>query len=767
MDLLLVTKRRSAAAISILLAAGIACFLWLRRAEHPQAVKTSQYADRASCVGCHADEAAGYAHTGMARAFYKPQQSNTVDSPASERQFFHAVSGTWFSMTAHDGGFFQRRWQIGFDGTPTNVEELSIDSVMGSGNHVRSYLHREQDGTLIELPLAWYSEGSGHWGMNPGFDNAHPMTRRTIAYECMFCHNGYPQVPATAHRDLIAAPTYNSLPEGIDCQRCHGAAAAHVKAAQTPGTSLQRIRALVLNPERLSNDRQMEVCEQCHLETTSHLLPDRIRHYDQEPFGYDPNHPLADFNAYFVRDPAKGRTDNFEIASEAYRLRQSQCYLQSGGALTCETCHDPHNLHKGPQSAVYYANVCMRCHASNLPQQISEHKHTASTECIACHMPQRRTEDVVHAVMTDHLIQRRAPPSKVLLAARQEISDTPATAYHGPVLRYLLDHESLSMVDALYDADAQVIDGSNLGAGIPALSDRIRTQQPHHPDFSVELGDAMRHSGDLSGAIEAYRQALKVDPWSSRAQRRLGVALGSAGQTDEALSVLRAAIGREPGNSLLWYERALVELRSGDSGNAVSDLKKALELTPDFADAQDTLGSAQAQSGDLLEAERSFRAAMAVNPYDSEIRANLGRVLAGRQDWKEAAFQLQQAVQLEPANAKAHGDYAVVLIQLDRSAQAETEARAAVAADPKSFQALDFLGQLYAQEGKTAQSRVEFESALTLNPGYGPAELDLAETLLQQRQPAAAIPLLQKAEQYPLQAVADRARAILARLGSP
>ena len=67
-------------------------------------------------------------------------------------------------------------------------------------------------------------------------------------------------------------------------------------------------------------------------------------------------------------------------------------------------------------------------------------------------MPKRRTEDVVHAIMTDHLIQRHSPPAKDLLAERQEIPETPANAYHGEVKRYLLDHENPSSTNELYDA---------------------------------------------------------------------------------------------------------------------------------------------------------------------------------------------------------------------------------------------------------------------------------------------------------------------------
>src|SRR5207247_6691893 len=46
----------------------------------------------------------------------------------------------------------------------------------------------------------------------------------------------------------------------------------------------------------------------------------------------------------------------------------------------------------------------------------------AKTDCVSCHMPKRRTQDVVHVVMTDHKIQKPQKPmtGAGLLAPREE-----------------------------------------------------------------------------------------------------------------------------------------------------------------------------------------------------------------------------------------------------------------------------------------------------------------------------------------------------------
>jgi len=156
------------------------------------------YVDSKVCATCHRDIAADYARTGMGRSFFIPGAipgpANTVENYAKTPEYYHALSDSHYSMTVRNGQYFQRRWQLDGSGKEINVEELKIDYVMGSGNHARSYLHRTESGMLFELPLGWYPDKGGEWGMVPGSDTERPQTRRFISYKCMFCHNGYPNI---------------------------------------------------------------------------------------------------------------------------------------------------------------------------------------------------------------------------------------------------------------------------------------------------------------------------------------------------------------------------------------------------------------------------------------------------------------------------------------------------------------------------------------------------------------------------------------------
>src|SRR5215467_6378361 len=163
----------------LVLLASIAHFQHARSGNYsqfkPQAALASGYVDPALCAGCHVKIAQTYKLSGMGRSFYRPSHANTIGLPHQSHPYYHKASDSYFSIFERDGRFFQRRYQIGFGGKETNAIEKEIDFVIGSGNHVRAYLHHTSRNTLVELPLAWYSENGGYWAMNAGYDRPdHP-----------------------------------------------------------------------------------------------------------------------------------------------------------------------------------------------------------------------------------------------------------------------------------------------------------------------------------------------------------------------------------------------------------------------------------------------------------------------------------------------------------------------------------------------------------------------------------------------------------------
>ncbi|MGI4755689.1 MAG: hypothetical protein ACRYGF_02440, partial [Janthinobacterium lividum] len=322
-------------------------FSYIRRA-HPAAELTahSDYVDSAECEECHQEIAATYRKTGMGRSFYKPTAANVIEDYAKHNTFDHAASGMQYRMIQRDGRFFQRRSTPGLNGAETNVMEEPVDYIVGSGNHARAYLHRDTQGRLVELPVSWYVEQSGYWAMTTSFDRPDQTDMHgVINAQCMSCHNGYPQLADAAARTGVNDNRFPAkLPEGIDCQRCHGPGRAHIEAANATGAHMETIRASIVNPAKLSRERQMDVCMQCHLETSSPHAPAEIRAYERDMFSFRPGEALTDYKTFFerVRGP---KADDFQNAHAAYGLRKSACYLQT--QMTCLTCHNPHDVPHG------------------------------------------------------------------------------------------------------------------------------------------------------------------------------------------------------------------------------------------------------------------------------------------------------------------------------------------------------------------------------------------------------------------------------------
>ena len=679
------------------------------------------------CAPCHSGVWETYRRTGMGRSFYLPSKENMVEDFTTHNTYYHQPSDSYFTMLQRGGQYFQRRYQLDGRGTQVNIMEKRIDYILGSGNHSRAYLHRTPANILIELPLAWYSEKGGYWAMNPGYDRRHHEGfRRPISYDCMFCHNAYPKIPP-GHDQPLAESVYTAaLPEGIDCQRCHGSGSRHAALAATAGAKREDIRKAIINPSRLSAERQMEACMVCHLETTSFPLPNALQRFDRGPFSYQPGEAMGNFILNFDHAPGTGRQDKFEIVNAAYRLRRSQCFLKSKGKLVCTTCHNPHDAPRGEAAVQHYTKVCRQCHSSDFDKRVTAGRHTPATNCVECHMPKRRTEDVVHVVATDHFIQRQKPDGD-LLAELPERQETPTTAYRGPVVLYYPETLPRTPENEMYLALAQVKQGSNLAVGIPQLTTLIERYSPKRAEWYVELGEALERNGQVDKALPVYRKAAAQDQGVGFA--KLGTALRRSGKPAEAAQVLKQATAAAPGAAATWTELGLSYQALGRTADAVAALRKAIQLDPDLPEAHNNLGSVWFTSGDGTRAEPEFREAIRIRPDYADAHGNLASVLSGAGKFPEARPEFETALRLRPADAPTRYNYAMMLARMNQLEEAQRELEAALVADPHFADAHLLLGDLLLAGNKAREATPHYAEALRVLPNSTRGHLGLGAAL--------------------------------------
>ena len=158
-----------------------------------------------------------------------------------------------------------------------------------------------------------------------------------------------------------------------------------------------------------------------------------------------------------------------------------------------------------------------------------------------------------------------------------------------------------------------VLGVTRLHAGdIPGATEELREALRVQPDFveaRTSLGTALYQIGDLDGAIEAYQAALRVQPDLVQAHVNLATVYMVKREWAAARHELQTVVQLQPDLVRAHYALGIVRYGLGDRRGAIDAYREALQLKPDYADAHYNLGLLFKLANQDTDAAQEFYAA--------------------------------------------------------------------------------------------------------------------------------------------------------------
>jgi hypothetical protein len=338
-------------------------------------VDPTEYAGDASCLSCHGDKKS-FLTTAHHLSSRLPTARSIHGSFEPGRNVLTTPNpNLHYRMEARADGFYQTAVM----GSGADTLSMSISRrfglVIGSGRKGQTYLYWSGD-RLFQLPISYWTSLDG-WVTSPGYAEGVANFNRPVEPRCLECHStSFRALPA-----LSGANRYDAEHRvlGVACERCHGPGREH---AERKGSPIGRVLgSAIVNPVRLSREREVEVCASCHGGIGEERAP---------AFSYRPGERLG--NYLHLRTPPPDEPLDVHDNQVAL-LQRSACYQASG--MSCATCHD---VHRTQRDAAAFSSRCLTCHTVESCGLFPTHGAALARNCVDCHMPEESSSVIVSAV---------------------------------------------------------------------------------------------------------------------------------------------------------------------------------------------------------------------------------------------------------------------------------------------------------------------------------------------------------------------------------
>jgi tetratricopeptide (TPR) repeat protein len=257
---------------------------------------------------------------------------------------------------------------------------------------------------------------------------------------------------------------------------------------------------------------------------------------------------------------------------------------------------------------------------------------------------------------------------------------------------------------------------------------------------------AAQKQGDDAGAIQKYKELLKVRPDIVEARANLGAALAKLGHLDEAIEQYRAALDKNENNAPLRLNLALAYYKKGKFQEAAGELTVLRKTDPLNLRLAMLMADCDTQLHKDAEVVSTLQPLEPGNPDDPGLAWLLGAALIRSGHPREGVDRVEKAAKLGN-NAQAYllaGRTALDLTQFER---ARDDADAALRLNPRLPGAQTLRGLALQYLGDIETGTEALQKALAANPDDFEAHLGMGARLSADRDLPAARRHLERALQ--------------------
>lgn len=604
---------------------------------HHDSVK---YVGMQQCRACHSAIYNSFIETGMGKSFDLATKQKSSADFSKHHVVYDKFKNLYYNPYWKNNAMYILEYRLqGKDTIYKRTEK--VDYIIGSGQHTNSHL-MNVNGFIYQLPLTWYAQLQ-KWDLPPGFENGNNSRfSRTIEFECMSCHNAFPSVTD------FTANKFVNIPNGIDCERCHGPGEVHLKeklAGHLVDTA-HEIDYTIVNPKKLPWERQIDVCQRCHLQGNS-ILKDGKTFKD-----FKPGMVLSDFWEVYM-PKYKGENDEFIMASHAQRLQLSKCFIESNKQnkttgktfetmnLTCITCHNPHVSVKKTGVQIFN-NACIKCHSSTnqtLCAETEKNRMVKQNDCAGCHMPRSGTSDIPHVTVHDHWIKKPIKQKEIDQikefaglycinnSSTTDLSKTKALINY--VEKFNGNKTALVQANELIKnntendwlaAQIQLYFLQNDFESIVNKASFLNVNEQKNAWLCYRIGQAFLSKNDFVRAELFFEKAVSLSPQSIDFIDKLAQSKIMLNKLDEAILLLNNNLKTNNKQEGSYVNLGFAYLKQNNIAAAKINYNKALDLNPDNEQALLNLAAVYNLENNKPEAIKLLKRILVVNPKNEQVK---------------------------------------------------------------------------------------------------------------------------------------------------